>query len=140
MTLSASPYAVFRAEEWVSAVAQPIGIGQCLRLTPKKLTPIRSSIKNKKNGNTLRKGFSKKKCSACVCMICQYFNYSSDKHSEQFFRVMFIVDLFLMEIICFTLPSLDAVKRESDWLVSRGGLTIGIAQFVYTNPYHLISI
>ena len=58
MTPSASPYAVFRAEEWVSAVAQPIGIGQCLRLTPKKLAPIRYSVK--KSGNSLRKGFSKK--------------------------------------------------------------------------------
>jgi len=59
MTPSASPYAVFKAEEWVSAVAKPIGIGQCLRLTPKKLAPIRSSVK-KKSGNSLRKGFSKK--------------------------------------------------------------------------------
>ena len=60
MTPSASPYAVFKAEEWVSAVAQPIGIGQCLRLAPKKLSPIRSSIKKKKSGNSLRKGYSKK--------------------------------------------------------------------------------
>ena len=59
MAPSASPYAVFKAEEWVSAVAQPIGIGQCLRLTPKKLAPIRSLVK-KKSGNSLRKGFSKK--------------------------------------------------------------------------------
>ena len=59
MTPSASPYAVFKAEEWVSVVAQPIGIGQCLRLTPKKLAPIRYSVK-RKSGNSLRKGFSKK--------------------------------------------------------------------------------
>tara|TARA_B100000579_G_scaffold9873_1_gene7355 strand:- start:372 stop:572 length:201 start_codon:yes stop_codon:yes gene_type:complete len=59
MTPSASPYAVFKAEEWVSAVAQPIGIGQCLRLTPKKLAPIASSNK-KKFENSLRKEFSKK--------------------------------------------------------------------------------
>ena len=59
MTPSASPYAVFKAEEWVSVVAQPIGIGQRLRLTPKKLAPIRSLVK-KKSGNSLRKGFSKK--------------------------------------------------------------------------------
>ena len=60
MTPSASPYAVFKAEEWLSAVAQPIGIGQSLRLAPKKLAPIRSSIKKKKSGNSLRKGYSKK--------------------------------------------------------------------------------
>ncbi len=59
MTPSASPYAVFKAEEWVSAVAQPIGIGQCLRLAPKKLSPIRLSIK-KNSDNSLRKGLSKK--------------------------------------------------------------------------------
>ena len=59
MTPSASPYAVFKAEEWVSAVAQPIGIGQCLRLSPKKLVPIRSSVM-KMRGNSFRKEFSKK--------------------------------------------------------------------------------
>ena len=59
MTPSASPYAVYKAEEWVSAVAQPIGIGQCLRLTPKKLSPMRYSVK-KNSDNSLRKGFSKK--------------------------------------------------------------------------------
>ena len=59
MTPSSSPYSVFNAEDWVSVVAQPIGIGQSLRLTPKKLAPIRSSIK-KKSGNSLRKGLPKK--------------------------------------------------------------------------------
>ena len=59
MTPSSSPYAVFKAEEWVSAVARPIGIGQCLRLTPKKIAPLRSSVK-KKSCNSLRKGISKK--------------------------------------------------------------------------------
>ena len=28
----------------------------------------------------LEKGILKKTCSACVCMTCQHFNYSSDKH------------------------------------------------------------
>ena len=59
MTPTASPYAVFKAEEWVSAVAQPIGVGQCLRLSPKKLAPIRPSVK-KKSCNSMRKGFSRK--------------------------------------------------------------------------------
>ncbi len=59
MTLSASPYAVFIAEEWVSAVAQPIGIGQCLRLTPKRTAPMKSSLK-KKSGTSLKKAFSKR--------------------------------------------------------------------------------
>ena len=59
MTLSSSPYAVFNAVEWLSPDPQPIGIGQCLRLTPKKLSPIRSSIKNK-SGNSFRKGLPKK--------------------------------------------------------------------------------
>ena len=59
MTPSASPYAVFRAEEWSTPVAQPIGIAQCLRLAPKKFVPIRSSI-NKKSRNCVIKEFSKK--------------------------------------------------------------------------------
>jgi len=36
MTSSASPYAVFQAEDWSPSVASPIGIGQCLRIQPKK--------------------------------------------------------------------------------------------------------
>ena len=59
MTLSASPYAVFSAKEWASAVAKPIGIGQCLRLAPKKKSPMKSSIK-KNSRNSLKKEFSKK--------------------------------------------------------------------------------
>ena len=58
MAPSASPYALFKAEEWVSAVAQPIGIGQRHRLTPNKIVPIRSYLK-KTIGNSLRKRFSK---------------------------------------------------------------------------------
>ena len=54
-----SPYAVFIAELWVSAVIQPISIGKCIRLTPKKLAPIRSSV-IKKTGNSMRKVFLKK--------------------------------------------------------------------------------
>ena len=59
MTPSASPYAVFKAEEWVSAADQPIYIGQCLRLQPKKLAPIRSST-GKKRDIFLKKEFSRK--------------------------------------------------------------------------------
>ena len=59
MTSASSPYAVFKAEDWVSSVAQPIGIGHSQRLAPKTLLPIRSLIK-KKGGNPLRKRFSKK--------------------------------------------------------------------------------
>ena len=59
MTPSASPYAVFRAEEWPSAVAQPIGIGQCLRLKPKKIVPLKSSLK-KRIGSSLKKELSVK--------------------------------------------------------------------------------
>ena len=59
MTPSASPYAVFRAEDWASNVAQPIGIDQCRRLDPKEITALRPSIK-KKSGNSFKKSFSKK--------------------------------------------------------------------------------
>ena len=59
MTPSASPYSVYKAEEWVTAVAQPIGVGQCLRLSTKKLLPIKSTTK-KKNGCSLSKAITKK--------------------------------------------------------------------------------
>ena len=47
MTPSASPYAVFIADDWVSVVAQPVDIFQCLRIPPMRITRIRSSIKKK---------------------------------------------------------------------------------------------
>ncbi len=59
MTPPSSPYAVFKAEDWVSAVPQPIGIGQCLRLAPKEFTPMKSSRK-KESGTPLKKVFSTK--------------------------------------------------------------------------------
>ena len=59
MALSASPYTEFRVEEWLSDVAQPIGIGQCLRLAPRNCDPIKSSIQYKK-GNSLKIEFYKK--------------------------------------------------------------------------------
>ena len=34
--LSASPYAVFKADDWMIPPA-PIGLGQCVRVKPKKL-------------------------------------------------------------------------------------------------------
>ena len=58
MTSSASPYTVFRAEGWRSAVVQPIGADQCLCLLPKKIMPIRSSAKIKSD-SSLKKAFSK---------------------------------------------------------------------------------
>ena len=100
MTLSASPYAVFKAEEWVSAVAQPIGIGQCLRLTPKKLAPIRSSDK-KKSVNSLRRRFSKKHVQLAFAWHVNISIIPATSIAEQSFRVMFIVVLFLMETIWF---------------------------------------
>ena len=56
MNPTASPYAVFRAEEWTSSVAQPIGIGQCLRLNPKGKVHFRASFK-KNSTNALNKAF-----------------------------------------------------------------------------------
>ena len=58
MAPSASPYAVFKADDWDSAVASPIGIGQCLRIQPKKYYK-KNVIQKKSNGNTLKKVPSK---------------------------------------------------------------------------------
>ena len=100
MTLSASPYAVFKAEEWVSAVAQPIGIAQCLRLTPKVLAPITCYVK-KKSGNSLIKGFSKKHVQLSFAWHVNISIIPATSIAEQFFLVLFIVVLFLMETIWF---------------------------------------
>ena len=100
MTLSASPYAVFKADEWVSAVAQPIGIGQCLRLAPKKLAPIRSSFK-KKSGNSFKNGFSRKHVQLAFAWHVNISIIPTTNISEQFLSFMFIVVLFFMDIIWF---------------------------------------
>ena len=100
MTPSASPYAVFKAEEWVSSGAPPIGIGQCLRLTPMKLAPIRYSVK-KKSGNSLRKGFSKKHVQLAFAWHVNISIIPATSIAEQFFLVLFIFVLFLMETIWF---------------------------------------
>ena len=55
MTPSASPYAVFRAEEWAFIEAQLIGISQYLRLSPKKLSPIKKGCRT-----SLKKSYAKK--------------------------------------------------------------------------------
>ena len=54
MTSVSSPYAVFKASDWSSAVASPIGIGQCIRLKPKKYYPKNVSQK-RKIGNISKK-------------------------------------------------------------------------------------
>ncbi|WP_320667483.1 hypothetical protein [Prochlorococcus sp. MIT 1307] len=54
MAPASSPYAVFRASDWSPVVAEPIGLGQCLRIQPKKYYPQRD-IQKKSNGNTLGK-------------------------------------------------------------------------------------
>ena len=58
MTQTSSPYAVYRADEWVPDVAKPIGIGQGLRLSPKKFSPMKSPL-YRKNGCSSKKAFSK---------------------------------------------------------------------------------
>ena len=137
MTPSASPYADFKAEEWVSAVAQPIGIGQCLRLTPKKLVPISSSVK-KKSGNSLRKGFSKKHVQLAFAWHVNIFIVPTTSIAEHFFHVMFIVVLFLLEIIWFLFViSWRCNERETGFVFS-GSVTPWIDQLVYKIPNTIV--
>jgi len=51
MAPSASPYSVFKAEDWMVPPA-PIGIGQCVRVRPRKRYQSNGSTK-KKSGTTL---------------------------------------------------------------------------------------
>ena len=58
MTLSASPYAVFRPEDWAYAEVQPIGICQWLRLMPRNISKVK--LIKKKRDISLKKVFSVK--------------------------------------------------------------------------------
>ena len=53
MGLSASPYSVFKAEDWMLPPAS-IGIDQCVRVNPPKRYPKRNST-NKKSGSISNK-------------------------------------------------------------------------------------
>ena len=115
MTPSSSPYAVFKAEEWVSDVAQPILIGQCLRLAPKKLATNRSSLK-KKSCISLRKGFSSKHVQLAFAWYVNISVISATFITNKFLPAMFIVVLFFMEIIWFhVVISGCGHQREIGW-------------------------
>ena len=136
MAQSASSYVVFKAEECVSSVAQPIAISQCLRLTPKKLAPIKSSS-NKLSSNSLREGFSKKHVQLAFAWHVNIFIIPATWIAERTFPVRFIVVLYLMEIICFSLLFLNAATRERDLLVYRGSPAPWIDQFAYMSSFYL---
>ncbi len=83
MVPSASPYALFRVEDWDSDVACPIGMGQCLRIQPQKRPSIQN-IQKKKQWEFLEEGSLRSSCSACVFMTSQYFDYYWDVHWRTF--------------------------------------------------------
>ena len=130
MTSSASPYAVFKAEEWVSAVAQPIGIGQCLRLTPKKLVPIKSSVK-KKSGNTWEGDSQKNIFSLRLHDMSTFQLFQRQALQNNSFVSCSSSSYSSWIPFDFTLSSLFAATSERHWLVSRGGLTLWLDQFAY---------
>jgi len=55
MTSASSPYAVFRAGDFGLPSYSPIGIGQCLRISPKKYY-TKKDIQTAKNGSISKKG------------------------------------------------------------------------------------
>ncbi len=115
ITSFASPYAVFNAQQWVSAVAQPIGIGQCLPLIPRKLALIRSSLKMK-SSNSLRKGFSNIHVQLAFAWHVNISIVPATCISKEFFVSLFNVVLFTWRPFYFTLSSLDAQReREIGW-------------------------
>ncbi len=54
MSFPSSPYSVFRAEDFDFSRAEPIGIGQCVRIAPKKYYSNRVPSKME-NGNSSKK-------------------------------------------------------------------------------------
>ena len=121
MTPSNSPYAVFRAEEWVS-VAQPIGIGQCLRLKPKRISPMKSSTQ-RKSGISLKKAISKQHVQLSFAWYIYISNIVSILIAELSYLAIYGIVLFFLGLFDLSSQSLDT-RRESDFLVSRGKLTI----------------
>jgi len=98
MAPASSPYAVFRASDWNSVVAEPIGLRQCLRIAPKKFYP-RSVTTKQRSGTISKKTLLSTHVQLAFAWHVNISIIPATSIADQFFRVMFIVVLFLMETI-----------------------------------------
>ena len=100
MAPTSSPYAVFRASDWNSVGAEPIGLRQCLRIAPKKFYS-RSVTTQQRSGTISKKTLLNTHVQLAFAWHVNIPIIPATSIAEQFFRVMFIVVLFLMETIWF---------------------------------------
>ena len=77
----------------------------------------------------LEKGILQKTCSARVCMTCQHFNYSNDKHCRTILSCHVHLRLIPHGDHFNSRWHLWIRQRERDWLVSIGSLRCWLDQF-----------
>ena len=112
--------AVCKVHNCVFAVDQSIVISLCLH---KKHTLIRSSIKTK-SGKSFSKEFSKRHVQRAIAIYVNGSIILAAYIAKQFFRVIFIVVLFVMQIILFHNVNSGCSTRQINWLLFRGILTL----------------
>jgi len=98
MAPTSSPYAVFRASDWNSVVAEPIGLRQCLRIAPKKFYP-RSVTTQQRSGTISKKTLLNTHVQLAFAWHVNISIIAATGIAEQFLLVISINVLFLMEII-----------------------------------------
>lgn len=134
MAPASSPYAVFRASDWNSVVAEPIGLRQCLRIEPKKFHP-KSITTQQKTGTISKKTLLNTHVQLAFAWHVNISTIPAKGIAEQFLLVIFISVLFLMDIIWLqgvgvgcsdSRKRLDGVQRLLDQM-TKEQLTLKIA-------------
>ena len=138
MAPTSSPYAVFRASDWNSVLAEPIELRQCLRIAPKKYSP-RSIATKKSSGIISKKTLLRAHVQLAFAWYVNISIIAATGIAEQFLPVIFTNVLFLMEIIWLQNVSvgcsdsrerLDGVQRLLDQM-TKEQLAQKIAREIY---------
>jgi len=96
MAPTSSPYAVFRASDWNSVVAEPIGLRQCLRIAPKKFYP-KSVTTQKRNGTISKKTLLSTHVQLAFAWHVNISIIAATGIAEQFLPAIYINVLFRKE-------------------------------------------
>jgi len=83
---------------WTSPVAEPIGLRQCLRIAPKKHLP-RSATTQQRSGFISKKTLLSKHVQLAFAWHANISIIAATGTAKLFLLVIFIKELFLMEII-----------------------------------------
>ena len=96
MASVSSPYALVQASDWSSAVASPIGIGQCIRINPKKFYP-KSVTTQKRNGTISKKTLLSTHVQLAFAWHVNISIIAATGIAEQFLPAIYINVLFRKE-------------------------------------------